>query len=68
MLLTTLERDRAYEQLAKANINTAGFSDRISVRISVRIVAALDTLPKLEEEPRFRPQASKDMTASSSPA
>lgn len=44
--LTTLERDPTYAQIAKANIEKAGFADRISVRIG----AALDTLPKLEAE------------------
>jgi predicted O-methyltransferase YrrM len=44
--LTTLERDATYAQIAKANIEKAGFSDRITVRIG----AALDTLPKLEAE------------------
>ncbi len=44
--LTTLERDANYAQVAKANIDRAGFADRISVRVG----AALDTLPKLEAE------------------
>ncbi len=44
--LTTLERDVTYAQVAKANIDRAGFADRISVRVG----AALDTLPKLEAE------------------
>jgi predicted O-methyltransferase YrrM len=44
--LTTLERDASYAQVAIANIDRAGFADRISVRVG----AALDTLPMLEAE------------------
>ena len=44
--LTTLERDATYAQLAKTNIEAAGFADRIDIRIG----AALDTLPQLEAE------------------
>jgi predicted O-methyltransferase YrrM len=44
--LITLERDPAYAQLARTNIEAAGFTDRIDVRLG----AALDTLPHLEAE------------------
>lgn len=44
--LTTLERDATYARVAKANIERAGFADQISLRVG----AALDTLPKLEAE------------------
>ena len=44
--LTTLELDPAYAQLARTNIERAGFSDRVNVRVG----AALDTLPRLEAE------------------
>ena len=44
--LTTLERDATYAQLAKTNVEAAGFADRIDIRIG----AALDTLPQLEAE------------------
>jgi predicted O-methyltransferase YrrM len=44
--LTSLELDPAYAQLAKKNLETAGLSDRVDVRVG----AALDTLPRLEAE------------------
>ena len=44
--LTSLELDPAYAQLAKKNVEAAGLSDRVDVRVG----AALDTLPRLEAE------------------
>src|SRR5689334_19588409 len=42
----SLERDPTYAQLARANIEAAGFADRIDVRLG----AALETLPHLAAE------------------
>jgi predicted O-methyltransferase YrrM len=44
--LVTLERDPAYAQVARANLERAGFRDRVEVRVG----PALQTLPQLAAE------------------
>jgi len=50
--LITLERDPAYAEVARANIERAGLSDRVEIRVG----AALDSLAELaDEEENARP-------------
>ncbi|KGI78640.1 O-methyltransferase [Oleiagrimonas soli] len=46
--VTTLEFDPRHAEVARANLQSAGFAERVDVRVG----AALDTLPALEREGR----------------